>query len=130
MSANKELTRSPERVRNQGEVFTPIDFAKSILNRWLTVSSLQPEEKFIDLQCGTGNLLIAVVQWKCGSGLSTEQALKTTLGVDIAHDNVLECRQNLLKTVHKEDDEHFQKIVEKTIIQGNSVERTITELYR
>ena len=94
--AKKNLTKSPERVRNNGEVFTPNAFAKIIFEKWMKVSHRKPEDVFVDLQCGQGSLLGAVLEWKIEHGLSPLDALSTILGVDIKDDNIEECRNNLL----------------------------------
>jgi len=129
MSRNKQLTKSASRVRNQGEVFTPINFAMHIFQRWMKVSCRQPEDVFVDLQCGTGNLLKAVLLWKIENNLSKEDAFRTILGVDLLHDNVEDCRRQLLSTAGVEDVELFRLLVTQNIIQGDSVKNTVDELF-
>lgn len=125
----KDLIKDPKRVRDNGEVFTPPDFAQFIFVKWMKISKRKPEDVFVDLQCGQGSLLGAVLTWKIQRGLSREQALATILGVDIAQDNVDECRANLLAWADAEQDEICKGIVEQNIIQGDSVQNTVHELF-
>ena len=127
--AKKDLTKSQERVRNNGEVFTPNDFAKVIFAKWMRVSHRKPQDVFVDLQCGQGSLLGAVLEWKIEKGLSPQEALSTILGVDIAHDNVEDCRHNLLVWAAVEDNETCKEIVQENIIQGDSVKKSLHELF-
>lgn len=127
--AKKDLTKSQERVRNNGEVFTPNDFAKVIFAKWMRVSHRKPQDVFVDLQCGQGSLLGTVLEWKLENGLSPQEALSTILGVDIAHDNVEDCRHNLLVWAAVEDDEICKEIVQENIIQGDSVKKSLHELF-
>ena len=125
----KDLMKDPKRVRDNGEVFTPPNFAKQIFSKWMKISNRKPTDVFIDLQCGQGSLLCAVLEWKIDRGLSYEEALSTILGVDIAEDNVEECRANLLSCVQGKQGENYRQIVSKNIIQGDSVKNTLCELF-
>ena len=127
--AKKDLTKSQERVRNKGEVFTPNDFAKMIFAKWMHVTHRKPQDVFVDLQCGQGSLLGAVLEWKIEKGLSPHDALSTILGVDIAHDNVEDCRNNLLVWADVEGDEACIKVVQENIIQGDSVKKSLHDLF-
>ena len=127
--AKKDLTKSQERVRNNGEVFTPNHFAKVIFAKWMRVSHRKAQDVFVDLQCGQGSLLGAALEWKIENGLSPQEALSTILGVDIAHDNVEDCRHNLLVWAGVKGDEVCEEIVQEHIIQGDSVRNTLHDLF-
>lgn len=125
--SKQDLIRSQQRVRAQGEVFTPPSFAHTIIHRWMSISQRKAIDVFADLQCGTGNLLCAVLQWKIDQGLSNEKALKTTLGADISMDNVQDCRNALLHIAG--DAPHYRHIVEHTIVQGDSIRQDLDVLF-
>ena len=93
------------------------------------MSSRQPEDVFVDLQCGTGNLLKAVFLWKLENNMSKEDAFRTILGVDILQDNVEDCRRQLLITAGVEDVALFHMLVTSNIIQGDSVNNSVEELF-
>ena len=50
---------------------------------------------FLEPSCGNGNFVVAIIQKKIQHGSTVEQAIRTTYGVDILLDNVLECRQRI-----------------------------------
>lgn len=127
--AKKDLTKSPERVRNNGEVFTPNAFAKVIVKKWMKVSNRKPEDVFVDLQCGQGSLLGAVLEWKMKHGLTPKEALSTILGIDIRDDNIEECRNNLLVWAGVEGNIPCTEIVRKNVIQGDSVQYSLHDLF-
>ena len=55
-----------------------------------------PNKTFLDNSCGDGQFLSEVVIRKMKrSGCSLGQALKTTYGVELMEDNVIECRKRL-----------------------------------
>ena len=62
-------------------------------------------------------------------GLSPQEALSTILGVDIGDDNIEECRNNLLVWAGVEGDVSCQEIVEKNVIQGDSVKNSLHDLF-
>ena len=91
-----KLTKSKERVSEFGEVFTPehivLDMIKLIPdNNWC-------DKSFIVLEptCGNGNFVVEVIQKKIDSGLTLYDALNTTFGMDIMHDNIQECIDRIL----------------------------------
>ena len=128
----EKLTKNKNRIKYQGEVFTP---------KWLVVQSveniqkqqqnifIEKEKTFFDPSCGNGNLLIEVVNNKIKNGSSAWEALSTTFGVDIMEDNVLECRQRLLEAAGVKQ-KRFEKLVETTIVQGNTLKTPIEVLFK
>jgi len=93
------LIKSKKRVGELGEVFTPSWLVEEILDHLPEKLFEDPSRPFIDPMCGNGNFLSAVVKRKIANGLSPQQALETTYGIDIMLDNILECRQRLTKIV-------------------------------
>ena len=59
---------------------------------------------------------------------SPQKSAVTNLGVDIAPDNVEECRKNLLVWAGAEADKACIEIVEHNIIQGDSVKYSVDDL--
>jgi hypothetical protein len=89
------IERSEERIKQNGEVFTPLPLVDEILGK-LPEDVWQPEKTFIDNSCGDGNFLVRVVETKIAKGHPALKALSTTFGVDLMPDNVEECRRRLL----------------------------------
>lgn len=93
------VDRDKLRVKQTAEVFTPTPLVQEMLDKLEesdpTLFS-DPTKTFLDNSCGDGQFLSEVVIRKMErSGCSLEQALKTTYGVDLMEDNVIECRRRL-----------------------------------
>lgn len=93
------VDRDKLRIKQTAEVFTPTPLVQEMLDKLEesdpTLFS-DPTKTFLDNSCGDGQFLSEVVIRKIErSGCSLEQALKTTYGVDLMEDNVIECRKRL-----------------------------------
>jgi hypothetical protein len=87
------------RIKQTAEVFTPTLLVQEMLDK-LEESDptlfTDPTKTFLDNSCGDGQFLSEVVIRKIErSGCSLEQALRTTYGVELMEDNVIECRKRL-----------------------------------
>ena len=122
------IKKSKERIKQLGEVFTPLFLSEKALQRLLLLKPTEINDIFVDLQCGTGNLLIPVIKTKINQGLTPWQALSTTLGVDIMEDNVNECRQRLLQVAQVSQQKYID-LLKTTIVQGNSLKQSTDELF-
>jgi len=115
-----KLTKSKERVKDLGEVFTPPELVEEMLKHLPAEMWNDHSKTFIDSACGNGNFLVAVVQRKMQSGSSPLQALRTTFGIDIMDDNVRECRERLLEV--SGNPRGGRAVVEKNILRGDSLQ--------
>ena len=92
-SRTRLLTKSEDRIKSWGEVFTPPELVIEILKQ--LPDQLWDEGKtYLDPTAGDGNFLAAVLIIKMELG--HENPLSTIYGVDIMQDNVDECRQRLI----------------------------------
>lgn len=93
------VQRNKLRVKQTAEVFTPTPLVQEILNKLEQEDSTlfsDPTKTFLDNSCGDCQFLSEVVIRKMEkSGCSLEEALKTTYGVELMSDNVIECRKRL-----------------------------------
>lgn len=105
------------RRKQTAEVFTPPLLVSQMLGK-IPVEVWEPGKTFCDPSCGTGNFLIAVLWRKIELGHSPLDALKTIYGADIMQDNILECRERLLKiaSVFEPVSEDHKKAVAKNIV--------------
>lgn len=94
-----KIERTKERVKQTGEVFTPLPLVDEILSK-LPEENWLPEKTFIDNSCGDGNFLVRVIAWKIHKGSSVDQALKTTYGVDLMGDNISHARARVLANAY------------------------------
>lgn len=93
------VERNLHRVKETAEIFTRTELVIEIIDKIeLTQPNIfsDPTKTFLDNSCGDGQFLSEVVIRKMErSGCSLEQALKTTYGVELMEDNVIECRKRL-----------------------------------
>lgn len=88
--------RNKERIKEFGEVFTPLELVNEILDKIPQEELLNPEKTVGDITgCGNGNFLVEVLRRRMEAGISHKDALKTIYGVDIMQDNIDECKQRL-----------------------------------
>jgi hypothetical protein len=110
------IDREKTRVKSTGEVFTPTPLVQEVLNNLDQTLFKDPTKTFIDPSCGDGQFLSEVVIRKLESGLTLEQALSTTYGVDLMPDNVVLTRDRLL-CGHEE----YRHIVARNIVCHNGL---------
>ena len=108
--------RDISRIKKNGEVFTPLPLVNQMLDK-LPAECWQKGKTVCDPACGTGNMLVPVLERKCGiHGHTPLQALKSIYGVDIMKDNIRECKTRLLKAAAQ-----FGKIkaIHRAVVQQN-----------
>jgi len=110
------VTRSAERVKNTGEIFTPTELVQEILSQLPERGFIDECKTFCDPSCGNGQFLSEVLIRKLEKGHSFESSLRTIFGIDIMMDNVEACRDRLLCGV-----EQYRYIVENNIICADSL---------
>ena len=93
------VDRDRLRIKQTAEVFTPTELVQEILDKLEKEDStifLDPTKTFLDTSCGDCQFLSEVIIRKMQrSGCTLEQALRTTYGVELMEDNVIECRKRL-----------------------------------
>lgn len=110
------VERDKLRVKATGEVFTPTELVREILDKIPLAQFQDPTKTFLDNSCGDGQFLGEVIIRKIENGSTFEQALSTTYGVDMMQDNVNLCRERLLC-----GQEYLREIVEKNIVCHDSL---------
>ncbi len=104
---SERLVKSTERVRDLGEVFTPVAIVQDMLNLLpLDVWQPHPARTFLEPACGDGNFLVAILTKKLEAVLNAVavvtdhqqievtrtlalESLASIYGVDISPDNVI-----------------------------------------
>ena len=94
------VERDKHRVKQTAEVFTPTPLVQEMMDKLEqqdpTLFS-DPNKTFLDNSCGDCQFLSEVVIRKMEKSECTlEQALKTTYGVELMEDNVIECKKRLV----------------------------------
>lgn len=104
------VERDQLRIKATGEVFTPTELVREMLEQIPNDQFQDPTKTFLDNSCGDGQFLGEVLIRKMENGTSFEQALASIYGVDIMQDNVDLCRNRLLC-----GQEHLRHVVEKNV---------------
>ncbi len=112
------VERDQLRVKTTGEVFTPTELVREILEQIPVEQFTDPTKTFLDNSCGDGQFLGEVLIRKMEHGSTFKQALSTVYGVDLMQDNVDECRKRLL--CGSQDPNHIA-IVEQNIYQADGL---------
>ena len=112
------VERDQLRVKATGEVFTPIELVREMLEQIPIEQFTDPAKTFLDNSCGDGQFLGEVLIRKMENGSSFEEALSTIYGVDLMIDNVDLCRERLL--CGSTDPKHIA-IVEQNIYQADGL---------
>lgn len=140
----KSQTKSKERVRERGEVFTAEREVKAMCDL-VKDETERIDSRFLEPACGDGNFLAEILTRKLEvvkrkykkSTLDYEKnavlAISSVYGVDIMQDNVLACRERLFKLWDKEykavckkdcndqTREAVKFILSKNIVCGNAL---------
>ena len=140
----KSQTKSKERVREHGEVFTAEREVKAMCDL-VKDETERIDSRFLEPACGDGNFLAEILTRKLEvvkrkykkSTLDYEKtavlAISSVYGVDIMQDNVLACRDRLFKLCDKEykavckkdcndqTREAVKFILSKNIVCGNAL---------
>jgi type I restriction-modification system DNA methylase subunit len=90
------VERDQLRVKATGEVFTPTELVREVLDQIPLDQFQDPAKTFLDNSCGDGQFLGEVLIRKMENGSTFEEALSTVYGVDLMQDNVNLCRERLL----------------------------------
>jgi type I restriction-modification system DNA methylase subunit len=96
---NKEIEkakkRGKDRVKQTGEVFTPIDLCVKMI-RSIPVEKLKdPNATFLDNSCGDGNFLVALVKVLSKYHDREHVVNNMVYGVDLMPDNVARVKERL-----------------------------------
>ena len=105
------IQRDEERIKRNGEIFTPTKLVQEMLDQLPAEVFSDPEKTYCDPSCGDGQFLSEVVIRKLEHGSTLEKALSTTYGVELMRDNVELCRERLLC-----GREEFRHIVTRNIV--------------
>lgn len=140
MLDKRKAIKSRQRVKSNGEVFTP----KSVVNDMLSLSGINElsydlGSRFLEPSCGDGNFLLEILLRKLSKAhldrqqldLDIIRAVSTIYGVDIMQDNVNEAKHRMMSCIeslyreytNSELDKHLrlsiEYILDRNIITGN-----------
>lgn len=125
-----KLTKSKERVKKHGEVFTPI----WVVNEMLDCLEKESPDVFTDVTktfleptCGTGNFVVEIYRRKLNRVKNdrnkAEIALRSVWCIELLEDNIIECRQRVkdIFAYYGWTDLPFEEVFEKQFLIGDSL---------
>ena len=112
--------RTIARKNKLGEVFTPLDLVKEMLDKLPQEEITNPDKIIGDISgCGNGNFLIEVLNRRIKAGVSYLAAIATIYGVDIMEDNIQECKDRLSMG---SNDKRVWEILDRNIICADALD--------
>lgn len=134
------LVKSKRRVADHGEVFTP-EWMVDAMQNLVKDETHRIDSRFLEPACGCGNFLIQVLRCKLAAvelkfGKSEFEkghyalfGLMCSYGIELLHDNVDECRANLLEIIAEylgvnESDDIYRAaayVLSKNIVHGDAL---------
>ena len=112
------LIKSQKRVKEKGEVFSPPELVNEMLDR-LDKSLFVEGKTFLDPAAGNGNMLLEVYRRKMKYDHSPYDIAKTTFGIDIMEDNVVECKTRLSELLGNYIDMFAPDCITATIMKND-----------
>ena len=114
----EQLTKSKERIKEYGEVYTPEWLVKDMCNMLTEEGNAftRIDETFLEPSCGSGNFLVEILERKlklCKDHNDGLTALSTIWGIDILPDNY--------KRYYSDGIDKAIEILDKNIICGDSI---------
>ena len=100
------VERSDDRIKETGEVFTPMELVYQMIDRIPEEKMQNPQSTFLDNSCGSGNFLVGLLDRLTNKyGHDADHVRPNRLfGVDLMEDNINETRKRLGVT---KDNPHF-----------------------
>lgn len=125
----EKLSKSKERVKKYGEVFTPVHIVKQMCDM---LEQESPEcwgldKTILEPTCGTGNFLVEIFARKlklCKNCEDALKALESIYAIDIMPDNIQESKERMLKMyedLYSEGRQKAKSIIDKHVICGDSL---------
>lgn len=120
----KAEARGKKRVKQTGEVFTPMDLCLQMVHDIPEEKLKSPTTTFLDNSCGDGNFLVTLYQVLTEEyGHSPQAVLDRLYGVDLMEDNIREVRSRLGVS-----DDHPNFVCHDALTYDYSFEYTVEEL--
>lgn len=124
-------TKSSQRVKHFGEVFTPAELVKEMLDMVPETVWRDEAKTFIDPACGNGNFLVEIFLKRLHSGISPQNAAKTLYGIDIMEDNIKEAKERIISYCRENNlyTNELESILDKNIVLSNALEKQIDQIF-
>lgn len=111
--------KTKERVKKNGEVFTPIELVNEMLDK-IPVEMWQAGKTVLEPAAGNGNFVVAVLERKIKAGCTPTQAINDVYAIEYMLDNVEVMRARVSDLIG--DTEKHRKIVNEHIAHANTLD--------
>ena len=102
------------------EFFTPYSIVKRMCDKIPDEDWSDPTKTFLESSFGSGQFVVYIVWNRIQHGIDWQTALKTLYGLELMHDNVLECHDRVIDLLTKLgiefDEQTARKIMEKNLV--------------
>ena len=102
------------------EFFTPYSIIKRMCDKIPDSDWADPEKTWLEPCMGDGNFVCYIIWNRIQHGIDWQTALKTLYGLELMHDNVLECHDRVIDLLTKLgiefDEQTARKIMEKNLV--------------
>ena len=112
-------TRKDRRKVTQ-EFFTPFSIVKKMCDKIQDSDWADPEKTWLEPCMGDGNFVCYIIWNRIQHGIDWQTALKTLYGLELMHDNVLECHDRVIDLLTKLGIE-FDERTARNIMKKNLV---------
>ena len=119
LTSTDGINRDKERIKKNGEVFTPKNLVEQLISKIDDSKWKDPNATFLEPCCGNGQIVIGMLEKRIASGVKPVQALKTLFGVELMQDNVDICKDRIRDVLRSNKVKITEKINE--IIDHNFV---------
>ena len=124
--------KSKERIKKNGEVFTPSWLINEMLDK-LPEDAWLPEKKWLEPAAGDGNFVVEILKRRLALGHDRLQILKTTYAVELMEDNTSIMKSRMLEVLGidvNDSDYHVAvEIMDRNIKCGNFLKTDLKELF-
>lgn len=111
--------KSKERIKKNGEVFTPRWLIDEMLDKF-PEDAWEENKTWLEPAAGDGNIIEAIIERRVQLGHDKYKILSTTYAVELMADNVEKMKGRILKALRIENsDAEAMRLINKNIRQGN-----------
>lgn len=102
------------------EFFTPYSIVKRMCDKISDSDWADPTKTFLESSFGSGQFVVYIVWNRIQHGIDWQTALKTLYGLELMHDNVIECHDRVIDLLTKLgiefDERTARKIMKKNLV--------------
>lgn len=103
--------------KQNGEVWTPPKIIDKMISKIPDEHWKDPTKTFLDPTCGTGNILVRMLEKRLESGVSKKDAISTLYGVELEQVNIDICKDRLRCVLGDGIVTHdYDEIIDKNIV--------------